>query len=64
MQRHAAARLVQVAVDGVPDVAVVAAQRRDRVADVRRGDEFPVQIRRVAADGEVELRRELVPTAP
>ena len=63
-QRDAAARLVQVPVDGVADVAIVAPQRGDRVADVRRADVLPVQIGGVAADGEVELRRELVPQLP
>ena len=60
-QRDAAARLVQVPVDRVADVAVVAPQRRDRVADVRRRHELPVQVGGVAPDREVELRRELVP---
>ena len=60
-QRDPAARLVEVPVDGVADVAVVAAQRGDRVADVRRADELPVQVRRVAPDGEVELRRQRLP---
>ena len=60
-QRDAAARLVQVPVDRVADVAVVAPERRDRVADVRRVDVLPVQVRGVAPDGEIELRRQRLP---
>ena len=49
------------AVDRIADVAVVAAQGRDHVANMRRRHELPVQVRRVAPDGEVELRRQRVP---
>ncbi len=60
-QRHAPSRLVDVAIHRVARRLPVAHKCGDDVANVRGGRELPVQVRRVATNGEVELRAEALP---
>src|SRR5262245_2378932 len=45
---------MEVAVHGVPDVAIVASERSDRIANVWRGNVFPIEVGGVASNGEIE----------
>ena len=60
-QRHAAERLVAVAVNGIAVHLALPLERHDLVADMRRLEISPVQVGCIATYGEVELLREALP---
>src|SRR5687767_11085520 len=60
-QRHTAAGLLRVTVDRIAFGAPVALERRNGVPHVRRLDELPVEVRRVAPNGELESIGEPLP---
>src|SRR5688500_17511040 len=58
---HAAAWFLRMSVNRIAFRLSVALERSNRVAHVRRLDEFPIQVRRIAPDRELEAIGESLP---